>query len=295
MTPDTPARGEGTRGPGTLRIAVLQATGLVNSPARNLDVLAAAAQDAARQGADLLVTPELFPSGYAPSLVHGTDGAPQRERLAGIAASSGLAIVGSTVEHSHGRHYITASFFGPDGAEHTRYRKQHLFGPAEKQAFDAGTEPPAVVPFRGLAVGLGICFDIEFPEFGRAAVTSGAELLCIPTAVPLRSGGQPAAGDDPFDARLIPAMVVPPTRALENQLFIAYANHAGPHFAGLSTVADPYGRRLAAAGDAGELIVADVDLAALRQARQDTDYLAHLTIATPASAGASLTTPKGTP
>jgi predicted amidohydrolase len=289
VTPDTSAPGSGQ-----LRIAVLQSTGLVNSPARNLDVLAAAAQDAVRQGADLLVTPELFPSGYAPSLVHHTDGAPQRERIAAIGASNGLAIVGSTVEHSRGRHYITASVFGPDGAELTRYRKQHLFGPAEKQAFDAGTEPPAVVPFRGIAVALGICFDIEFPEFGRAAVTSGAELLCVPTAVPLRFGGLQAAGADPFDTRLVPAMVVP-TRALENQLFIAYANHAGPHFAGLSTIADPYGRRLAAAGDGGELIVADVDTAVLRRARQDTDYLAHLTISAPAPAGAPLTTTKGIP
>jgi hypothetical protein len=119
-------------------------------------------------------------------------------------------------------------------------------------------------------------------------------MLCIPTAVPLRSGGQAAGGDDPFDTRIVPSMVVP-TRALENQLFIAYANHAGPHFAGLSTLADPYGRRLAAAGDAAELIVADVDIAVLRRARQDTGYLSHLNISAPAPAGAPLTTPEGTP
>ena len=89
--------------------------------------------------------------------------------------------------------------------------------------------------------------------------------------------------------------MVVPTRALENQLFIAYANHAGPCFAGLSTVADPYGRCLAAAGDAAELIVADVDIAVLRRARQDTDYLSHLTISAPAFAGAPLTIRKGTP
>lgn len=261
---------------GRVKVAVLQATGLVNSPQQNLNMLAARAQEAKAQGADLLVTPELFVSGYAPSLVHSTDGTGQRKRLADIAVSAGLAIVGSTVEHDGGRRYISASFFDSDGAELTRYRKQHLFGAAEKEAFDAGGARPAVVRFNGFNVALGICFDIEFPEFARAAALAGAELLCIPTAVPLRAGG-PAevpgqGGAHPFDTRLIPAMVVP-TRALESQLFIAYANHAGPHFAGLSTIADPYGRRLAAAGDDAALIVADVARSTLIQARLDTDYL----------------------
>jgi predicted amidohydrolase len=275
---------------GPLRVAVLQSTGLVNSPQENLRRIAARAREARRLGADILVTPELFISGYAPSLVHGKDGAAQRVQLADIASSTGLALVASTVEHAGGNHYISASFFGPDGSELTRYRKQHLFGPAERQAFEPGQEQPAVVPFSGINVALGICFDIEFPEFARAAAVAGAELLCIPTAVPLRSGNPGDGGDDhPFDTRLIPSMVVP-TRALENQMFIAYANHSGSHFAGLSTVADPYGRRLAAAADEDQLILADVDPAVLRRARRDTDYLSHLTIRTPAAAGA-LTAP----
>ena len=200
---------------GPLRVAVLQSTGLVNSPQENLRRIAARAGEARQLGADILVTPELFVSGYAPSLVHGQDGAAQRVQLADIAASAGLALVASTVEHAGGNHYISASFFGPDGSELTRYRKQHLFGPAERQAFEPGQEQPAVVPFGGINVALGICFDIEFPEFARAAAVAGAELLCIPTAVPLRSGDPGDGGDDhPFDTRLIPSMVVP-TRALE--------------------------------------------------------------------------------
>ncbi|MBT2553847.1 nitrilase-related carbon-nitrogen hydrolase [Arthrobacter sp. ISL-5] len=59
---------------GRIKVAVLQATGLVNSPQQNLNRLAARAQEAKAQGADLLVTPELFVSGYAPSLVHSTTG-----------------------------------------------------------------------------------------------------------------------------------------------------------------------------------------------------------------------------
>ncbi|MHC6220909.1 nitrilase-related carbon-nitrogen hydrolase [Arthrobacter sp. MMS24-S77] len=254
-----------------LRVAVLQATGLVNSVAENLRRIAVGAHGAKQRGAKLLVTPELFTSGYAPTLVHGTDGAAQREQLAAIAVEHGIAVVASTVEHDDGGHYISASLFDPDGRELTRYRKQNLFGTDENSVFTPGSEAPAVVDFNGVKIALGICFDVEFPEFVRSTALAGAELLCVPTAVPLRAADD--SGEQPFDTRLIPAMVVP-TRALESQLYIAYANHAGPNFAGLSTIADPYGRRLAAASGEGELILADVDLAILAQARRDTDYLA---------------------
>lgn len=257
-----------------LRVAVLQATGLVNSGAVNLRRLAIRAEEAKQRGAELLVTPELFSSGYAPAPVHGTDGEPHRQQLAAIAADYGLGLVASTVEHDAGKHYISASLFGPDGTELTRYRKQNLFGRDETAVFTPGTEPPSVVDFKGVKVALGICFDVEFPEFVRSVALSGAELLCVPTAVPVRPAN--AAGRQPFDTRLVPAMVVP-TRALESQLFIAYANHAAPTFAGLSTIADPYGHHLTAAADDDELILADISLTTLAQARADTDYLARFT------------------
>ncbi|UVJ40141.1 nitrilase-related carbon-nitrogen hydrolase [Arthrobacter sp. CJ23] len=233
--------------------------------------MAVRAEQARQRGADLLVTPELFIPGYAPTLVHGTDGEAHRQQLAALAAGMGIGLVASTVEHEDGDHYISASLFSADGTELTRYRKQNLFGRDENSVFTPGTMPPVVVPFNGVRVALGICFDVEFPEFVRSAALAGAELLCVPTAVPLREPD--ASGRQPLDTRLIPAMVVP-TRALESQIFIAYANHAGPSFAGLSTIADPYGRHLSAAADDGELIVADIDLESLVQARADTGYLA---------------------
>lgn len=252
-----------------LRVAVLQATGLVNSAAENLRRLAGQAREARRRGAALLVTPELFVSGYAPALVHTKDGTVHRGQLAAIARENAIGLVASTVEHQKGRHYISASFFDAEGTELTRYRKQNLFG-SEKSVFTPGAEAPAIVEFHGANVALGICFDVEFPEFVRAAALAGAELLCVPTAVPLRESD--STGAQPFDTRLIPSMVVP-TRALESQVYIAYANHAGPHFAGLSTIADPYGRHLSAAAADGELIVANINLNTLTQARRDTDYL----------------------
>lgn len=260
----------------TLNVAVLQATSPVDHDVDNLTYLSSQVAAARDLGAQLLVTPELFIASYNPPAVRDRDGAEHREQIAAMADEYGIGIVASTVEHAGTDRHISASLFGVDGTEITRYRKVHLFGEAERAAFTPGTTAPEIVEFFGVRVALGICFDVEFPEFVRAAAVAGAELLCIPTAVPLRAAE--GYGANPFDARLVPAMVVP-TRALESQLFIAYANHAGPQFAGLSTVADPYGRRLATAdGDNFALIVAEVSMATLDQARRDTDYLANASI-----------------
>lgn len=257
--------------PGRVTVAVLQATGVVGDTARNLATVERFAQQAAARGAQLLVTPELFVSGYDPAAVADDDGARHRERLAALARSTGVALVASTVDHEGGERFISASLFDRTGRELTRYHKAHLFGAAENAYFTPGRQRPRIVPLHGVHVALGICFDVEFPEFTRAVALSGAELLCVPTAVPLRGpvDGRPA----PFDTRLIPGMVVP-TRALESQIFIAYANHAGPGFAGLSCLSDPYGRRVAAGETREELVVGDVSRNLLRAARRDTDYLA---------------------
>lgn len=249
-----------------LRVAVLQASshGMV---AENLRAIRRAAIEARTEGADLLVTPELFSTGYHPAVVHTRDGAADRDQIASIAADTGIAIVASTVEHDHDRHYISASFLDDLGRERSRYRKINLFGPDEANGFEPGRTAPSVFDFHGVAVSLGICFDVEFPEFVRAAAIAGAELLCVPTAVPLRSA------DHPFDTRLVPTMVVP-TRALESQVYIAYANHAGERFAGRSSISDPYGRLVAGVkGQEASLFVGEVAGSIVAQARRDTDYL----------------------
>jgi len=159
-----------------------------------------------------------------------------RDWIAGIAAAAGIHIAASTVEHGSDGSYICASIFDRTGQELARYRKQHLFGVAETADFRPGTRQPELVRIGEFTAALGICFDVEFPEFAREQALRGADLLLIPTALPLRAGidGEP----HPLDTTLVSTLLVP-ARALESQLFIAYANHTGPKFSGISTIADP--------------------------------------------------------
>ena len=98
----------------------------------------------------------------------------------------------------------------------------------------------------------------------RTYALQGVELVLVPTALML-----------PFD--FIPEKMVP-TRAFENQVFIAYANRIGTEgeltYAGLSVLAAPDGVDLARAGRGEELIMAEVDFAAAEAARAANPYLA---------------------
>ena len=253
-------------------MAVLQATGAVNEVEANLRRLEDYAARAAERGVDLLVTPELFATGYAPSLVADSDGEGIRAALADIARRHRIALVGSTVEAAAEGPHISASLFDRQGTELTRYRKSHLFGPEEKSVFTPGNDVPELVPLLGLTVALGICYDIEFPEFARSAAGRGADLLCIPTAVPTTGdvGGRPPALT--YNAERISTLLVP-ARALENGVYVAYANHASPDFTGLSSIASPYGTFLGITGHGEELIFAEVEKAEVDRARDLNTYL----------------------
>ncbi|GAF49994.1 nitrilase-related carbon-nitrogen hydrolase [Rhodococcus wratislaviensis] len=247
-----------------MRIAVLQATSAVGHVDANLDILTAAAGDAADGGADILVTPELFPTGYAPARIHHLDGAPVRQAVSQLAERSGIAVVASTVEQADSGRFITATLFGSDGTQVLHYRKSHLFG-TEEQFFTAGTELSRIVRFGDLTVALGICYDVEFPEYVRALAVGGADLVLVPTAVPTRVSST-------FDAAAVPGLLVP-ARALENTVAIAYANQCGTGFAGRSCIVAPDGSIAAQTEGGAKLIFADITSETIRGARVDNPYL----------------------
>lgn len=251
------------------RLAVMQGAGVVGAEDENLRRIDDFAARAVAQGSQILVTPELFATGYAPARVAASDGAGLRAALGGIARRRGIALVGSTVEDAR---HISASLFDRQGSELTRYRKSHLFGAEEQAVFLPGDELPELVPLEGLTIALGICYDIEFPEFARSAAQRGADALLIPTAVPATGdvGGLPP--EHTYNAERISTLLVP-ARALENGVYIAYANHTTPGFTGLSSITSPYGTFLALAGSEEELLVADIDQWEVGRARGLNTYL----------------------
>jgi len=244
-----------------VRLAVLQAAAAPGDVPANLARLDAALAAAAAAGADLLVTPELFLTGYAmdaDAAAPGGTPASLADDVRALVARHRVALVWSQPLDGA----IAALAADATGAPLGTYRKVHLYGAREAAAFTAGAQPPLVVDVAGVRVGVAVCYDVEFPETARAAALAGAQVLAVPTAMD--------------DAHV--ASVLLPARALENGVVLAYANHPAPGavvpFCGRSVVLGADGAPLAAAAaETEELLVADVDVAALDAARARNPYL----------------------
>jgi predicted amidohydrolase len=219
---------------------------------RRLDAICAAA---AAQRVEVLVTPEMFTSGYA--ITRGEvlrlaedAGGPTETAVAAIARRHGLTVVYGHPERAPGdAAYNAATMIGPDGVVRGRHRKVHLFGDVDRGQFAANPARPAAFPFGGSRAGLLICYDVEFPESVRALTTDGATIVFVPTANMI--------GCEEVQAILVRA------RACENNCGVVYANYCGSddgfEYNGLSMVCGPRGEVLAqAGGQCEELVIADV-------------------------------------
>lgn len=255
-----------------MRIAALQMKASAGDQPANLARIEKAAREAAAQGAELLITPELALPGYgAGDDMRNLAEPPGGEvvaKLSLISLETKIAILAGFAEAAEGCTYNSAVFV--DGRKPpVIYRKSHLYGDYERHLF--APEPPAarIVEHGGLKIGILICYDVEFPENVRRLAQAGAELVAVPTALP-------ASGHSELIAR---KMI--PVRAFENQVFVAYVNHCGADnrfaYAGLSTVAAPDGTLLAEADDKSEtLLTADIRPGDFSQSMAANTYLRDL-------------------
>lgn len=238
-----------------MRIAALQMQSVSGDVQANLGRIERAAVEAAGAGAKLLIAPELCITGYgagdAISALAETASGDQIKLLQAISLASGIAIVAGFAERDGPDIYNSAAFI--DGhATPAIYRKSHLYGDYERSLFKPERPSSRVVELSGLKFGILICYDVEFPENVRRLALAGVDAVLVPTALPVSLSGT-----------FITSHMIQ-TRAFENQLFVAYVNHAGADerftFAGNSRIAAPDGSLIAACSDDTEhLIFAEID------------------------------------
>jgi len=250
-----------------MRLALFQGPADSGTVATNLALLDAQAAAAAARGATLLLLPEMFLTGYnlgrdrIHALAEPADG-PSAQAASGIARKHGVTLLYGYPERDGERVYNSARLILPDGTLAANYRKAHLFGPDERATFTAGDAIATVVSVGDLRVGVLICYDVEFPESVRLLALAGADLVAVPTALM-----------PPYE--FVPASMIP-TRAFENQIFVAYANRCGEEnglrYIGRSCIAAPDGSVLASADEAPALIFADLDPVRYRASHEANTY-----------------------
>jgi predicted amidohydrolase len=221
-------------------------------------------------GADLVVLPELWPTGafaydlFADEAESAADG-PTARVMARAARDAGVWLhAGSVVERADGPRgtelFNTALVFAPDGTLAATYRKIHRFGfdRGEATLMAAGREP-VTVAHPSAVLGLATCYDLRFPELFRRLVDDGAQALVVSAGWPDKRAGH---------WRLLAR-----ARAVENQAHVLACGTAGTHAsvpqAGHSMIVDPWGEVLAEAdGNREQVVRARIDAAEVARVRE---------------------------
>ena len=247
-----------------MKITVLQTNASLNASPDRFDRLEQHARSQAIAGAEVLVFPELYLSGYnVGDALHRKAEAlkgPFASRTQSLARELGIAIVYGYPERDGDSVYNSAIFIDDSGQILANHRKTVLPDGIEPNWFEAG-DGLTLFRFRGTTMALMICYECEFPETVRRAAAGGAEVVFVPTACGWEQ---------------VPNLVVP-SRAYENGVFMVYANYGGVEnghaFAGLSCIVDPYGKDLARAEQPEEAISAKLDFGLVAEAHTRLPYL----------------------
>ncbi len=243
-----------------MRVAVAQLV----SAAGDIEANVATALDAVAQaeGADLLVLPELFLTGYAfaPTVIEASDS--RLESLVDAAGRAGLTVLAGAAIAGSPRPTLSTLAISGAGVTHV-YDKQHLSGP--EQDWFAPGESGTVLDLDAGPVAMAICYDACFPEHGRAAADAGA--LVYAASVAYFSGSEHRR--DLYHR----------ARALDNGFFVAVGaltgECGGASFAGGAAIHDPEGRTLVSVPDGQTgVVTADLDLDAVSHTRRDHPMLA---------------------
>lgn len=226
-----------------------------------------AVEEAAAQGAQVIVVPELANSGYvfrdaaeAESLSEPVDG-PTVAGWVQLARRLGVVLVGGFCERGAGVIHNSAVLVDPSGVRAV-YRKAHLWD-REKLVFTPGEDAPPVVETAFGRIGVVVCYDLEVPEWVRLPAIDGAELLCAPVNWP--AFPRPV-GERPTEVVRVQAL------ASVNRMFVAACARAGVErgveWVTSSTVVDADGWPLAlSSSDHEDLLLATCELSAARDKR----------------------------
>jgi predicted amidohydrolase len=227
---------------------------------------------AVEKGANLIVLPELFNTGYRVEekdmdLAESIPGT-TTHWLEENAKKHHIYIAAAILEKglSKGLVYDTAVLVGPSGLVGS-YRKIHLWD-TENVRFAKGEEFSVFqTPFG--KIGIQICYEVGFPEGARILALKGADILIYPSAF--------------GKARQYAWDLATRARALENGAFVIASNRTGTEkgetvFGGLSRIVDPRGDVLVEAKKENDVVVAEINLQKAVEQRRTLPYLRDLSM-----------------
>lgn len=245
----------------------------------NIDNAERMIRQAVEEGAQLVVLPEIFNSPYDTkcfSKYSEVFPGKTSNRMMSLAKELGIYLLaGSIPENDNGDIYNTAYFYDRKGNMIARHRKMHLFDIdikggqyfKESDVLTPGDDFTVLDTDLG-RIGIGICYDVRFPEYFRALSTMGAEMVLLPAAFNMTTG--------PLHWEISLRV-----RALDNQIFMVGAssarNESGTYVSyANSRIIDPWGTILAGADEKETIIYADIEGTKVESVRNQLPLIKHL-------------------
>eukprot|EP00466_Bigelowiella_natans_P001436 jgi/Bigna1/49507/estExt_Genewise1.C_490098 len=269
--------------PATLKLALCQV--LVGEDKKaNIAAAKKAVDEASKKGAELIVLPEIWNGPYDTSCfpvyaetvpgkgasVSDSATEPSTSFLLSAAKENKVYLIGGSISEKgqDGKIYNTCIIVNPEGEIIGKHRKVHLFDidvPGKMTFKESDTLSPGNTtttfdaPFG--KVGVGICYDIRFPELSMLMRREGASILIFPGAFNMTTG--PAHWE-----------LLQRARAVDNQCYVAAASPArNPEASyqawGHSTVVSPWGKVVATTDHNPSTVYAEIDLSEVEKMREN--------------------------
>ncbi len=234
-----------------MNIAMIQMDAAEGNVTRNVQRAFALLEEAACR-ADLIVLPELWTVGCD---FHDLDRRATRpsdgllEKLSVFARMHGVNLAAGTLPIWRDGGLFNESFlFGRDGRLLGTYQKRHLFqGYLEGKLMQPGHDL-LQVDMDGMLCGMGICYELYFPDMYRKMAKAGTTLVLVPASWPL--------------VYIEKWEILVRARSIENGIYMCAVNMSGTYhgipLGGHSILVDPEGRILAKAGTQEEILHAEI-------------------------------------
>lgn len=245
-----------------MKIACVQMDIAFGEPEKNFAVAGKYIEEAAKAGADVIVLPEMWNTGYALndlSSLADTNGEKTKQLLMETAKQYGVNIVGGSVAiKKEDGFYNTMYVANRTGEIIAEYDKAHLFKLMDEHLFMNAGQKANLFEIDGNTSGGVICYDLRFPEWIRRYTLKGAKVMFIPAQWP--------------KPRIDHWQILLQARAIENQCFIVAVNRVGSdpnnEFNGHSMVVAPWGELLISGQSSEGIYYTDLDLEEVDRVRK---------------------------
>ena len=259
-----------------LKIALCQMN-VIDNKQENILKATSMINEAAKHNSNFIVLPEMFNCPYSnDKFVEYAENEKSSHTLESISKLAGkhetYILAGTMPEKEDSKIYNTSYLFDREGSIIAKHRKMHLFDVDVKGGIyfkESDTLTPgnkfSICETDFGKIGMGICYDVRFPQLAQINVNNGAKILFYPGAFNMTTG--PAHWELLFRSR-----------ALDNQVFCvgvapALNKDSSYHSYGHSIVVNPWGEVICQLGQKEELKIVEIDLDEIKKVRNEIPVL----------------------